>query len=184
MQNPRVVKSKGRLKGALENMKLKIDWLTKRDASQHELMEAALLRDTSKLKRIYKIPKKPGRPKDLKTVPKIKVKPISPLKKQKRKQMEAEIYKKSILRITNRRRNKIMVKSDSDEDEESMVIESSDDEIEAEDKIEGKAEDEAKNKIENETEDKTEDKTEEHDMRISALRRPQRNIQLPMRYRG
>ncbi len=135
-------------------------------------MKAALLRDTSKLKRIHKIPKKPGRPKGSKTVPKIKAKPISPLKKQKRKQMEAETYKESILRITNRRRNKIVVESGSDEDEESMVIESSDDEVEAEDEAEHEAEDEA------------EDEAEEHEMRISASRRPQRNIQLPVRYRG
>ena len=78
--------------------------------------------------------------------------------------MKTEIYKKSILRITNRRRNKIVVKSGSDEDEESMVVESSDDEVEAE--------------------DEAEDEAEEHEMRISASRCPQRNIQLPVRYRG
>ncbi len=167
-------------------------------------MEVILLKDTSKLKGIYKVPKKPGRPKDLKTIPKIKAKSISPLKKQKRKQMETKTYKKSILRITNRRRNKIVIKSSSDEDKESIIIKSSDDEVKAEDKAEDETEDEAEDKTEdktedeteNEAEDKTEDKAkdetedeaedeaEKHEMRISASRRPQRNIQLPVRYRG
>jgi len=76
-----VIKNKGRPKGALGGVKSKIDWSTERDISQHELEEAALLRDTSKLKGIYKVPKKLKRSKDLKTVSKVKIKFILFLKK-------------------------------------------------------------------------------------------------------
>ncbi len=170
MQNPRVIKSKGRLKGALKNAhasKSKSDWSTERDFSQYELVESALLEDLSKLKRIYRS-KNTGRLKNLKAILKVKPK-LSPLKKQKRKQ--AETPEKTIIRITNRQRSKTtFFKCSSDEDEDPITIESGDDE--AENKTEDEAEDEAENKTENEAEE-----------RISASRRSQRNIQLPVRYR-
>ncbi len=69
-----------------------------------------------------------------------------------------------MIRITNRQSSKAtFFESFSDEDEDSIIIESGDDE----------AEDEAEDEVEDEAEE-----------RISALRRSQRNIQLPVRYRG
>ena len=77
-----------------------------------------------------------------------------------------------MIRITNRQRSKaIFFECSSDEDEDPIIIESGDDE--AEDEVEDEAEDEV--------EDEAEDEVEE---RISVLRRSQRNIQLPVRYRG
>jgi len=76
-----------------------------------------------------------------------------------------------------------VVKSDSDKNEESIIIESSDDEVEAENKTEDEIEDEVENKIEDEVENKIKNEVEEHNIRISTSRRPQRNIQLPVRYR-
>ncbi len=126
-------------------------------------MKSVLLGDLNKLKRIYRF-KNTGRLKDLKIILKVKLK-SSPLKKQKRKQ--AETLKKIIIRITNRQRNKaIFFKYSNDKDEDPIIIESDDDE----------AENETKNKVEDEAEDKTK-------KRISVLRRSQRNIQLPIRYR-
>ncbi len=96
VQNPRVIKSKDRLKETLKNAytsKSKSDQLTERDFSQHKLIELTLLGDLNKLKRIYKS-KNAERPKNLKIILKIKPKP-SPLKKQKRKQ--AETPKKTII---------------------------------------------------------------------------------------
>ena len=123
-------------------------------------MKSALLGDLSKLKGIYRS-KNTGRPKGSKTILKVKPKPSS-LKKQKRKQ--AETPEEAIIRIINRQRSKaIFFKYSSDEDEDPITIESGDDE--AEDEVEGEAEDEIEE-------------------RISALRRSQRNIQLPVRYRG
>ena len=73
-----------------------------------------------------------------------------------------------MIRIINRQRSKAtFFKCSSDEDEDPITIESGDDE----------AEDEAKNEVEDEVEDKAEE-------RISASKRSQRNIQLPVRYRG
>ncbi len=139
-------------------------------------MESTLLGDLSKLKRIYKS-KNTGRPKGLKAVLKVKPKP-SPLKKQKRKQ--AETPEEVIIRIINRQRSKTtFFEYSSDEDEDPITIESGDDEAEdeAEDKVENKAENEVEDKAKNEAEDEVEE-------RISTLRRSQRNIQLPVRYRG
>ncbi len=69
-----------------------------------------MLSDTSNLKSIHRIPKKAKRLKAQKAAPKAKVKPKSPLKKQKRKQTEAEeTYEKSIIRIANRRRSKVTI---------------------------------------------------------------------------
>ncbi len=69
-----------------------------------------MLSDTSNLKSIYRIPKKAKRFKTQKAAPKAKVKSKSPLKKQKRKQTEAEeTYEKSIIRIANRRRSKVTI---------------------------------------------------------------------------
>jgi len=127
-----------------------------------------LLGDLSKLKGIYKS-KNTERPKGSKIILKIKPKP-SPLKKQKLKHTKTP--KKTIIRIINRQRNKTtFFECFSDKDEDPITIESGDDE----------AEDETKNKTENEAENKVKDKAEE---RISALKRSQRNIQLPVRYRG
>jgi len=123
-------------------------------------VKLVLLGDLSKLKEIYKF-KNTGRPKGLKTVLKVKPKP-SPLKKQKRKQ--AENPEDAIIRITNRQRSKTtFFKSSSDKDKNPITIESGDDESE--------------DKIENETKNEAE-------KRISTSKRSQRNIQLPVRYRG
>ena len=94
----------------------------------------------------------------------------SPLKKQKRKQ--AETPEETIIRITNKQRSKAtFFECSSDEDEDPIIIESGDDEVE--DEAEDEVEDEAEDEVENEAE-----------KRISASRRSQRNIQLPVRYRG
>ncbi len=66
VQNPRVIKRKGRLKGTLENTntaKSKTDWSTERNSSQYKLVKAAILDDTSNLKGIYRVPKKAEHPK-------------------------------------------------------------------------------------------------------------------------
>ena len=118
-------------------------------------MESALLGDLSKLKGIYRF-KNAGRPKGLKVILKVKLK-FSSLKKQKRKQTET--FKETMIRITNRQRSKAtFFECSSDKNEDPITIESGDDE----------AEDEAEDKIKE---------------RISVLRRSQRNIRLPVRYR-
>ncbi len=126
-----------------------------------------MLGDLSKLKKNYRF-KNAGRPKNLKTILKVKLK-SSLLKKQKRKQ--AETPEKTIIRIINKQRSKTtFFECSSDEDEDSIIIESGDDE----------AEDEVKNEAEDEVEDEAEDEIEKL---ISAIRRSQRNIQLPVKYR-
>ena len=173
VQNPRVVKRKGRPKGALEGAntaKSKADWSTERDSSQYELIEAAILGDTSNLKGIHRVPKKTGHPKAQKAASKTKAQPKSPLKKQKRKQTKTEeTYEESIIRITNRRRNKtIIIQSSSDEEEDPIAIKSSDD------KILGAAEE-------------AEVETEIEEAQISASERPQRSAsakKLPQKLKG
>jgi len=118
--------------------------------------------DKNNLKRIYSVPKKGGRPKNLKIAPKTKAKPISPLKKQKRKKMKIEIQKKTIIRITNKPRRRFKINSDSDK----TPIEISSD---------------SNNEVDKEIE--TEKKTEIKKCQISASGRHLRNTALPVRYR-
>ncbi len=71
-------------------------------------MNTAISGDISSRKGIYKIRKKGGR---LKTTPKTITKPISPLKKQKRKEMTMETPKKAIIRIANKQRKRFKIDS-------------------------------------------------------------------------
>ena len=80
VQNLLVVPAKARPKGSIggAKRKKKANWSTERDSSQFKLVEASISGDTSKLKGIYRVPKKAGRPK---AAPKAKTMPKSLLKK-------------------------------------------------------------------------------------------------------
>src|SRR6266536_5810940 len=94
IQNPEIVHKKGRPKGAIGiTASKRLEKSTKQDSSQFKLVNTAISRDISSRKRIYKIGKKEGR---LKATPKIITKPISSLKKQKRKKMAVEIPEKTM----------------------------------------------------------------------------------------
>ncbi len=87
---------------------------TERDFSQFKLVNTAISGDISSRKRIYKIRKKEGR---FKVTPKIITKLISPLKKQKRKEVAVEISKEAMIRIANKQRKRFEIDSDSDDEE-------------------------------------------------------------------
>ncbi len=111
-----MVYEKGYLKGAIGvTASKRFEKSTERDSSQYELTNSAILGDKSNLKGIYSVPKKGEHPKNSKIAPKTKVKTISSLKKQKRKEMEIETQKKAIIRIANRPRKRFEIDSDSDE---------------------------------------------------------------------
>ncbi len=111
-----MVYEKGRSKGAIGVAASKrFEKSTERDSSQYELTNSAISGDKSNFKGIYSVPKKGGRPKDSKIAPKIKAKPMSPFKKQKRKEMKMESQEKAIIRIANRPCKRFKINSDSDE---------------------------------------------------------------------
>ncbi len=158
-----MVYRKGRLKGAIEIIaSKKLEKSTERDSSQFELMNIAISGDISSHKGIYKIGKKGGR---LKATPKIITKLISPLKKQKRKEVAVEISEEVIIRIANRQRKRFEI--DSDSDDEELIELSSDNEVE----------------IDDEDKDEAEKKVEFEKSQISAAGRSLRNTTLPVRYR-
>ena len=125
-------------------------------------MNIAILGDISSRKGIYKIGKKGGR---LKVTPKIIIKSILFLKKQKRKEVTVEISEEVIIRIANRQRKRFKI--DSDSDDKKLIELSSDNKV----------------KIDDEDKDETEKKTEVKKNQISAAGRTLRNITLPVRYR-
>ena len=87
-----MVYGKGRLKDAINVAASKrFEKSIERDSSQYELTNSAISENKSNLKGIHNVPKKRERPKNSKITPKAKAKPISPLKKQKRKEMEIKI---------------------------------------------------------------------------------------------
>jgi len=126
------------------------------------LVNTAILGDISSRKRIYKIGKKGGR---LKTTPKIITKPISPLKKQKRKKITIKTPKEAMIRIANKQRKRFKIDSDSDDKE--LIELSSDNKV----------------KINDKDKDEAEKKTEVEKSQISTTSRPLRNTTLPIRYR-
>ncbi len=127
-----MIHRKGRPKGAIEiTASKKLEKSTKRDFSQFKLMNTAISEDINSRKRIHNITKKGGHPK---TTSKAITKLISPLKKQKRKEMAVETPEKAIIRIANRQRKRFEINSDSD-DKEPIEL-SNDDEIEINDKDE------------------------------------------------
>jgi len=125
-------------------------------------VNTAISRDISSRKRIYKIGKKEGR---LKATPKIITKPISSLKKQKRKKMAVEIPEKTMIRIAKRQRKRFKINPDSDDEE--LIELSSDNEVE----------------IDDEDKNEAEKKAEVEKSQISAAGRPLRNTTFPVRYR-
>ena len=127
-----MVHGKGRPKGAIGIAASKrLEKSTERDSSQFELVNTAISEDISSRKGIHKVAKKGGCPK---TTSKAITKLISPLKKQKRKEVEVETPEEAIIRIANRQRKRFEIDSDSD-DEEPIEL-SNDDEIEIDDKDE------------------------------------------------
>jgi len=102
-------------------------------------VNTAILGDISSRKGIYKIEKKGGR---LKATPKTITKPISPLKKQKRKKMAVKTPEEVMIRIANRQRKRFEINSDSDDEE--LIELSSDNEV----KIDDEDKDEAEKKVE------------------------------------
>src|SRR6266511_1437720 len=146
-----MIHKKGRLKGAIGiTASKRLEKSTKRDSSQFKLINTAISRDISNRKRIYKIRKKEGH---LKATPKTITKPISPLKKQKRKKIAVKTPKKIIIRIANRQRKRFKINSDSDD--KKLIELSSDNEV----------------KINDEDKDETEKKAEVEKNQISTTNR-------------
>ncbi len=125
-------------------------------------MNTAISGDISSRKEIYKIGKKGGR---LKIISKIIIKPISPLKKQKRKKIAIKIFEEAIIRIANKQRKRFEINSDSDDEE--LIELSSDNEVE----------------IDDEDKDEAEKKAEIKKSQISAADRPLRNTVFSIKYR-
>src|SRR6266498_3788160 len=102
-------------------------------------MNTAISGDISSRKGIYKIGKKGGR---LKATPKIITKPISSLKKQKRKEVAVETLEETIIRIANRQRQRFEINSDSDD--KKLIELFSDNEVKIDDEDKDEAEKKAK----------------------------------------
>ncbi len=160
-----MVYGKGRPKGAIGiTASKRLEKSTERDSSQFELVNTAISGDISSRKGIYKIGKKGGR---LKATPKTITKPISPLKKQKRKEVAVKTPEKTMIRIANRQRKRFEI--DLDSDDEELIELSSDNEVEIDDEDKDEAD-----------KDEAEKKAEVEKSQISAAGRPLRNTTLPV----
>src|SRR6266536_4463290 len=125
-------------------------------------MNTTISGDINNRKEIYKIRKKGGR---LKNTPKTITKSISPLKKQKRKEITIKTSKKTIIRIANTKRKRFKINSNSDD--KKLIKLSNDNKAEIDDK----------------DKDKIEKIAEVKKNQISTTNRSLRNTTLPVKYR-